>query len=190
MTERQRIAEYVIILGIILFLMSCGKESPKADDQPAAVEEYAVMPMEVQLTDSTKSDTLSPNKEVGNASTSQTVSESYDDGYLDGEAMAEEDRLAGKPGMQVGMDDDDDDVEDGCECAAPSSANVAHLGLVRTYGGCVGAGDACGGVQEAAADAYKDHEQVEVSHVIHVIRIDEAFARYPVRHHRHYLVPP
>ena len=113
MTERQRIAEYVIILGIILFLMSCGKESPKADDQPAAVEEYAVMPMEVQLTDSTKSDTLSPNKEVGNASTSQTVSESYDDGYLDGEAMAEEDRLAGKPGMQVGMDDDDEDYEDG-----------------------------------------------------------------------------
>ena len=29
--------------------------------------------------------------------------------------MAEEDRLAGKPGMQVGMDDDedDDDYEDG-----------------------------------------------------------------------------
>ena len=27
--------------------------------------------------------------------------------------MAEEDRLAGKPGMQVGMDDDDVDNEDG-----------------------------------------------------------------------------
>ena len=25
--------------------------------------------------------------------------------------MAEEDRLAGKPGMQVGMDDDDDDED-------------------------------------------------------------------------------
>ena len=39
--------------------------------------------------------------------------DSYDDGYQDGEAMAEEDRLAGKPGMQVGMDDDDEEYEDG-----------------------------------------------------------------------------
>jgi len=112
MAVRLRIAKCVVIIGIILLLMSCGKEPPKADGQPAAVEEYAVMPMEVQRTDSTKSDTQSPNKEVGKVSTSQPVSNSYDDGYLDGEAMAEEDRLAGKPGMQVGMDDDDEDYED------------------------------------------------------------------------------
>ena len=70
------------------------------------------MQTEVQHADSTKSDTLSPNKEVMDASTGQAISGTYDDGYLDGEAMAEEDRLAGKPGMQVGMDDDDDDDDD------------------------------------------------------------------------------
>ena len=108
---RPRIAEYAVILGIILLLTSCGKESEKADVQPALVEEYSVMPLEVQHTDSTKSDTLSPNKEVGKSPATQSIPNSYDDGYLDGEAMAEEDRQAGKPGMQVGMDDDDDDED-------------------------------------------------------------------------------
>lgn len=37
--------------------------------------------------------------------------DSYEEGLLDGEAMAEEDRLAGKPGMQNGMENDDDDEE-------------------------------------------------------------------------------
>lgn len=37
--------------------------------------------------------------------------DSYEEGLLDGEAMAEEDRLAGKLGMQNGMEDDDDDEE-------------------------------------------------------------------------------
>lgn len=103
------------IISIVLFLVSCGHEPKKADSQPATVEEYAVMPMEVQQADSTKSDTLSQNKEVKNVSTGQATPNTYDDGYLDGEAMAEEDRQAGKPGMQVGMDDDEDDedYEDG-----------------------------------------------------------------------------
>lgn len=41
----------------------------------------------------------------------KTPIESYEEGLLDGEAMAEEDRLAGKPGMQNGMEDDEDDEE-------------------------------------------------------------------------------
>ena len=103
------------IFAIVLFLVSCGQEPKKADSQLAAVEGNAVMPTEVQHADSTKSDTLSPNKEVVNVSSDQTISGTYDDGYLDGEAMAEEDRLAGKPGMQVGMDEDDDEDEDDYE---------------------------------------------------------------------------
>jgi hypothetical protein len=39
------------------------------------------------------------------------VIDRYDDGLLDGEAAAEEDRLAGKPGMQVGDEDDEDDED-------------------------------------------------------------------------------
>ena len=114
MAMKKKKVGHIIILGCMPFLMSCGNEPKKTDVKPAAVEEYVVMPVEVQQTDSTKSDTLSPKKEVENVSTSQPISNTYDDGYLDGEAMAEEDRLAGKPGMQVGMDDDDDDdYEDG-----------------------------------------------------------------------------
>ena len=112
MTMRKKNVGHIIILGCMLLLMGCGNEPKKADSQPTAVEEYAVMPTEVQRADSTKSDTLSQNKEVKNDSTIQAVSNTYDDGYLDGEAMAEEDRLAGKPGMQVGMDDGDDDDEE------------------------------------------------------------------------------
>ena len=39
----------------------------------------------------------------------------YEDGYEDGAAFAEEDRIAGKLGMQAGGEDDedDDDYEDG-----------------------------------------------------------------------------
>lgn len=106
----------VIIIGIIVSLMSCSKEPKKADDQPTVVEEHSITPVEVQLADSIRRDTLSQTKtkEAGNASR-QTIVNTYDEGYLDGEAMAEEDKLAGKPGMQVGMDDDedDDDYEDG-----------------------------------------------------------------------------
>lgn len=40
------------------------------------------------------------------------ITDDYDDGLLDGEALSEEDRLAGKPGMQVGLDYDDEDDED------------------------------------------------------------------------------
>ena len=44
------------------------------------------------------------------------ITDDYDDGLLDGEALSEEDRLAGKPGMQVGLnydEDEEDDYEDG-----------------------------------------------------------------------------
>ena len=115
MAMRKKNVGHLITLGCMLFLMSCANEPKKTDVKPATVEEHIVLPVEVQHADSTKSDTLSPKKEVENVSTSQPISNTYDDGYLDGEAMAEEDRLAGKPGMQVGMDDDDDDDDDDYE---------------------------------------------------------------------------
>ena len=113
MVMKKKYVCHIIILGIILFLMSCSKEQKKADSQTVTAEEHAITPVEVQLTDSTRSDSLSKTKEKVNVPSSQAVVNTYDEGYLDGEAMAEEDRLAGKPGMQVGMDDDEDDYEDG-----------------------------------------------------------------------------
>ena len=104
---------FVIILGIAILLTSCSKEQEKSDGQPTVTEEHIVMPLEVQPADSSRSDTILQNKEVKKVSNVQAISNPYDDGLSDGEAMSEEDRLAGKPGMQVGMDDEDEDYEDG-----------------------------------------------------------------------------
>ena len=107
----------VFVLGFAFFLFSCSKEPKKGGSQPVVIEESLGMPMEVQQADSAINDTILPSEETGAAaSTDPSVHTSYDGGYLDGEAMSEEDRLAGRPGMQVGMDDgddDDDDYEDG-----------------------------------------------------------------------------
>ena len=107
----------VFVLGFAFFLFSCSKEPKKAGSQSVVVEESLGVPMEAQQADSAINDTILPSEETGTAaSTDPSVHTSYDGGYLDGEAMAEEDRLAGRPGMQVGMDDgddDDDDYEDG-----------------------------------------------------------------------------
>ena len=88
-----------IIFGIVLFLVSCGQETKKEEGKPVAVEEYSITPTVVQPTDSTKSDTLSKNKEVKNVPAGKPISDKYDEGYIDGEAMAEEDRLAAEKDM-------------------------------------------------------------------------------------------
>ena len=54
--------------------------------------------------------TKDSNKE---SSKSLATIDGYDDGLLDGEAAAEGYRLAGKPGMQLGEEDDEEDYEDG-----------------------------------------------------------------------------
>lgn len=105
------------IVGFAFILIACSKEPKKVGSQPVVVEESVDMPMEAQQADSTINDSVLQIKETERAtSTDPSIHNSYDDGFLDGEAMAEEDRLAGRPGMQVGMDDgddDDDDYEDG-----------------------------------------------------------------------------
>lgn len=102
-----------VFLGIAFLMMSCSQQQKKDDSQMEAVEENVATPAYIQSADSMRSDTVPQNNGVGGASANQPVTDAYDDGYLDGEAMAEEDRVAGQPGMQVGMDDDDDDYEDG-----------------------------------------------------------------------------
>lgn len=99
-----------LILGVML--TACGKsKSPSQKQQAADTYDYRVIETTPVYVDSLKKDsTVNANS---NAKISVSPTDSYDDGYLDGEAMAEEDRLAGKPGMQVGMDDEDEDYEDG-----------------------------------------------------------------------------
>ena len=99
-------------LVLAVLMAACGRSKlPSKEQQAADSYDYSVIETAPVYVDSLKKDSsanASPKAKI-----SVTPTDSYDDGYLDGEAMAEEDRLAGKPGMQVGMDDDDEEYEDG-----------------------------------------------------------------------------
>lgn len=101
-------------LMLAFLLTGCRQEKSTSDERQAVdSNECSVTETAMAYVDSLKMDS------TANASQNDMVSvihmDSYDDGYQDGESMAEEDRLAGKPRMQVGMDDDeeDEDYEDG-----------------------------------------------------------------------------
>ena len=103
---------YIATLILAVVLTACGQsKSPSKEQQAADTYDYRVIETAPVYADTLKKDSsanTSPKTKI-----SVTPTDTYDDGYLDGEAMAEEDRLAGKPGMQVGMDDEDEDYEEG-----------------------------------------------------------------------------
>lgn len=103
----------IVVCGFILLQLSCSDQPKNNSVQSVPVQDYPVPSVEYHSTDSLKKDTTKSNEKTVSVMSNQTTTDSYDDGYLDGEAMSEEDRLAGKPGMQVGMDDDEEDYEDG-----------------------------------------------------------------------------
>ena len=103
------------IIGTLILTVvvaACGQSKlPSKEQESAESYDYRVIETAPAYLDTLKKDSsanVSPNTKI-----SVPPTDSYDDGYQDGEAMAEEDRLAGKPGMQVGMDDDDEDYEEG-----------------------------------------------------------------------------
>lgn len=99
-------------LILTIMLSACGQsKSPSKEQEAADSYEYHVIETAPVYVDSLKKDSSSNSSPKAKISVPPT--DTYDDGYLDGEAMAEEDRLAGKPGMQVGEDDDDEDYEEG-----------------------------------------------------------------------------
>ena len=103
---------YIATLILAVVLTACGQsKSPSKEQQAAESYDYRVIENAPVYVDSLKKD--STVNASSNAKISVPPTDSYDDGYQDGEAMAEEDRLAGKPGIQVGMDDDDEEYEDG-----------------------------------------------------------------------------
>ena len=102
---------YIATLILAVVLTACGKSKSSNEQQAADTYDYRVIETAPVYLDTLKKDSsanASPKAKI-----SVPPTDSYDDGYQDGEAMSEEDRLAGKPGMQVGMDDDDEDYEDG-----------------------------------------------------------------------------
>lgn len=103
---------YIATLILAVVLTACGKSKSSSNEQQAAESyDYRVIENAPVYVDSLKKDSSANTSPKAKISVPPT--DSYDDGYLDGEAMAEEDRLAGKPGMQVGMDDDDEEYEEG-----------------------------------------------------------------------------
>ena len=102
---------HIATLILAVVLTACGKSKSSNEQHAADTYDYRVIETAPVYADTLKKDSsanASPKAKI-----SVTPTDTYDDGYLDGEAMAEEDRLAGKPGMQVGMDDDDEEYEDG-----------------------------------------------------------------------------
>ena len=103
---------YIATLILAVVLTACGQsKSPSKEQQAAESYDYRVIETAPVYVDSRKKE--STVNASSNAKISVPPTDSYDDGYQDGDVMAEEDRLAGKPGMQVGMDDDDEEYEDG-----------------------------------------------------------------------------
>ncbi len=96
---------------MISALCACSSKAPKEDkiqdsyDYSASPSYYT--PKTNQEVEST------PAPSTSSITVSSSTIDRYDEGLLDGEAAAEEDRLAGKPGMQVGDYDDDEDYDDG-----------------------------------------------------------------------------
>ena len=89
----------------MLLMLSCGNTPRKSTSQQRGQTYHAPSPVQTI-----------PNRDIPNTSglaPKISIPESYEEGYIDGEAAAEEDRLAGHPGMQIGADDDEEDYEDG-----------------------------------------------------------------------------
>ncbi len=106
-----------------------------------------------------------------------------------GEVAANGGRLFGEVGVVKECDEraGDDEVEHRHYRAAPGAEDAGHLLLVRALGrrGVAVAEPACA-VHDHPVGRYRDHrEEVEVSQLADVERVDEAFARHPVGHHGH-----
>ena len=102
----------ICIITLSLAMYSCSSNSSKdqsaVEDNKQVHETYSPS---YHNNASIEQEVSTPN--TSSASNQSPTIDAYDEGLLDGEAMAEEDRLVGRPGMQSGMDDDDDEYEDG-----------------------------------------------------------------------------
>ena len=107
-----RVMRQLLFLLALLLLSSCLSDSPTKGQEPSdneSVESLSPTPLEPK-----NQGTANPAPST-NAHQPTPVMDRYEEGLIDGEAAAEEDRLAGKPGMQVGDGDEDDadDYDDG-----------------------------------------------------------------------------
>jgi len=110
----RRTMRYLIVFISIIALCSCSSKTPREDKMqnnydystPATYQSQSTTNTEIENNPSLTSPVPSTNMSPSNV-------DRYDEGLLDGEAAAEEDRLAGRPGMQIGDEDDEEDYDDG-----------------------------------------------------------------------------
>ena len=104
-----RVMRQLLFLLALLLLTSCSSDSPTKGQEPSdneSVESLSPTPLEPE------SQATASHAPSTNAHQPAPVMDRYEEGLIDGEAAAEEDRLAGNPGMQVGDEDDEDDDDD------------------------------------------------------------------------------
>ena len=114
MSRRQNIATLVGTMCIAATaLTACTTNTSKQGNKAEEYAQPATSAYERYTRDMEQGQSPAPVSEQ-HASTGKApipMTETNEEGYIDGEAAAEEDRLAGRPGMQSGGEDDDDDDE-------------------------------------------------------------------------------
>lgn len=111
----------LLFLASILLLASCAEKKSESKHATDGAEWHVEIP---SVDEPTPKSAEEPVREETGSKTNVYIErvkklneemDKYEDGYEDGAAVAEEDRRAGRPGMQAGGEDDedDDDYEDG-----------------------------------------------------------------------------
>ncbi len=114
--ERRILKGYILFI-LIATLCACSSKAPN-DNKLQDDYEYSVTPSNyTPQTENLNLESTSPTTSSTPATNSSPSIDRYEEGLLDGEAAAEEDRLAGRPGMQVGDDDDEEDYDEGYDDA-------------------------------------------------------------------------
>lgn len=114
------------LIAIVLFVIVCiwgcvskcssdrKQEKQKSETKTVPASEYLPSVATPYFPPAKDSDSImKEHNNVRKPSAPYVESEAYEEGYEDGMAAAEEDRLAGRPGMQIGDEGDDDDYDEG-----------------------------------------------------------------------------
>ena len=111
----------LLFIASILLLASCAEKKSESNHATDGAEwqvetQHAYEPAPRSAEEPVKEETeAKTNVYIERVKKLNEEMDKYEDGYEDGAAFAEEDRIAGKPGMQAGGEDDedDDDYDDG-----------------------------------------------------------------------------
>ena len=103
----------LLLLALSALMISCSSAPAPLHDAAQDAPESSGFSRESRGSSSSRDSSSSTSSRSSNSSLPLIpITDDYDDGLLDGEALSEEDRLAGKPGMQVGLDYDEDEEDD------------------------------------------------------------------------------